>query len=65
MTKLRNDETIKVPQMAKSITDDTLKTRQKMVGEAVAVDKGIATILTDKISLSINALARTGSLCYL
>jgi 2-oxoglutarate dehydrogenase E2 component (dihydrolipoamide succinyltransferase) len=39
-----------VPQMAESISEGTLKTWQKKVGDTVAVDDEIATIETDKVS---------------
>jgi Biotin-requiring enzyme len=42
------DETVKVPQMAESISEGTLKTWQKKVGDAVAADEEVATIETDK-----------------
>ncbi|KAI0250703.1 dihydrolipoyllysine-residue succinyltransferase 1 [Lactifluus subvellereus] len=56
-TKLLKDETVKVPQMAESISEGTLKTWQKKVGDAVAADEEIATIETDKIDVSVNAPA--------
>ncbi len=46
-----SDETVKVPQMAESISEGTLKTWQKKVGDTVAVDDEIATIETDKVSI--------------
>ena len=55
---LLNDETVKVPHMDKSISEDTLKTRRKEVGDAVAVDEAVATIQTDRIYLSVDALRR-------
>jgi hypothetical protein len=36
--------------MAESISEGTLKTWQKKVGDAVAADEEIATIETDKVS---------------
>jgi hypothetical protein len=53
------DETVKVPQMAESISEGTLKTWQKKVGDAVAVDEEVATIETDKVR---NATTTSGSL---
>ncbi|KAF2785735.1 dihydrolipoyllysine-residue succinyltransferase component of 2-oxoglutarate dehydrogenase-like protein complex [Melanomma pulvis-pyrius CBS 109.77] len=50
------DETIvKVPQMAESITEGTLKQWSKQVGDYVEQDEEIATIETDKIDVSVNA----------
>lgn len=43
-------ETIKVPQMAESITEGTLKQWSKQVGDFVAADEEVATIETDKVS---------------
>lgn len=42
-------QTIKVPQMAESITEGTLKQWQKKVGEYVEQDEEVATIETDKV----------------
>lgn len=56
-TKLLRDETVKVPQMAESISEGTLKAWQKKVGETVAADEEVATIETDKIDVSVNAPA--------
>jgi len=50
-TKLLKDETVKVPQMAESISEGTLKAWQKKVGETVAADEEVATIETDKVSI--------------
>jgi 2-oxoglutarate dehydrogenase E2 component (dihydrolipoamide succinyltransferase) len=44
-------ETIKVPQMAESITEGTLKQWSKQVGDTVNQDDEIATIETDKVRL--------------
>jgi hypothetical protein len=48
---LSNDvaETVKVPQMAESITEGTLKSWSKQVGDSVAADEEVATIETDKV----------------
>ncbi|KAJ7223748.1 dihydrolipoamide succinyltransferase [Mycena haematopus] len=54
-TGLLQAETVKVPQMAESITEGTLKTWLKQVGDSVAADEEIATIETDKIDVSVNA----------
>nr|XP_018264059.1 2-oxoglutarate dehydrogenase E2 component (dihydrolipoamide succinyltransferase) [Kwoniella dejecticola CBS 10117]OBR86217.1 2-oxoglutarate dehydrogenase E2 component (dihydrolipoamide succinyltransferase) [Kwoniella dejecticola CBS 10117] len=48
-------ETVKVPQMAESITEGTLKQWSKQVGDSVSQDEEIATIETDKIDVSVNA----------
>ncbi|KAH9996710.1 dihydrolipoyllysine-residue succinyltransferase 1 [Russula compacta] len=56
-TKLLKDETVKVPQMAESISEGTLKTWQKKVGDIVTADEEVATIETDKIDVSVNAPA--------
>ncbi|WVW83335.1 hypothetical protein I302_105354 [Kwoniella bestiolae CBS 10118] len=48
-------ETVKVPQMAESITEGTLKQWNKQVGDSVSQDEEIATIETDKIDVSVNA----------
>jgi hypothetical protein len=42
---------VKVPQMAESITEGTLKSFSKQVGDFVEQDEEIATIETDKVSL--------------
>ncbi|KAJ8457281.1 hypothetical protein ONZ45_g18374 [Pleurotus djamor] len=41
--------------MAESITEGTLKTWNKQVGDSVSVDEEVATIETDKIDVSVNA----------
>ena len=43
------DAIVKVPQMAESITEGTLKQWSKQVGEYVEQDEEIATIETDKV----------------
>lgn len=48
-------ETIKVPQMAESISEGTLKSWSKQEGDYVAVDEEVATIETDKIDVQVNA----------
>ncbi|CCA71721.1 probable dihydrolipoamide S-succinyltransferase precursor [Serendipita indica DSM 11827] len=48
-------ETVKVPQMAESITEGTLKQWTKQVGDTVEQDEEVATIETDKIDVSVNA----------
>lgn len=47
--------TVKVPDMAESITEGTLAAIVKDVGEYVDVDETIATIETDKIDVEVNA----------
>ncbi|PLB39396.1 putative dihydrolipoamide succinyltransferase [Aspergillus candidus] len=49
------DSVVKVPQMAESITEGTLKQFSKQVGDFVERDEEIATIETDKIDVSVNA----------
>lgn len=46
---------VKVPPMAESISEGTLKQFSKKVGDYVEVDDEIATIETDKIDVSVNA----------
>ncbi|ODQ82944.1 hypothetical protein BABINDRAFT_159425 [Babjeviella inositovora NRRL Y-12698] len=48
-------QTVKVPEMAESITEGTLKEYTKAVGDYVALDETIATIETDKIDVEVNA----------
>lgn len=45
----RAAETVKVPQMAESISEGTLKTWLKQVGDTVQQDEEVATIETDKV----------------
>ncbi|CAO2656204.1 Nn.00g050070.m01.CDS01 [Neocucurbitaria sp. VM-36] len=54
-TRTYADTTVKVPQMAESITEGTLKQWSKQVGDYVEQDEEIATIETDKIDVSVNA----------
>jgi 2-oxoglutarate dehydrogenase E2 component (dihydrolipoamide succinyltransferase) len=49
------DTIVKVPQMAESITEGTLKQWNKQVGDYVEQDEEIATIETDKIDVAVNA----------
>ena len=46
---------VKVPQMAESISEGTLKQFSKQVGDYVEQDEEIATIETDKIDVAVNA----------
>lgn len=48
-------ETVKVPEMAESITEGTLKEFTKEVGDFVTQDEEIASIETDKIDVTVNA----------
>ncbi|KAG5926883.1 hypothetical protein E4U42_002836 [Claviceps africana] len=49
------DKVVKVPQMAESISEGTLKQFSKSVGDFVEQDEEIATIETDKIDVAVNA----------
>lgn len=44
------DAVVKVPQMAESITEGTLKQWNKQIGDYVEQDEEIATIETDKVT---------------
>merc|ERR1711977_105779 len=58
MTSRRDEEQIvKVPEMAESITEGTLKQFSKQPGDYVEQDEEIATIETDKIDVAVNAPA--------
>jgi 2-oxoglutarate dehydrogenase E2 component (dihydrolipoamide succinyltransferase) len=48
-------QTVKVPEMAESITEGTLTEFAKKVGDYVAQDELVATIETDKIDVEVNA----------
>lgn len=52
MTQVRTyaQTIVKVPQMAESITEGTLKQWNKKVGDYVELDEEIATIETDKVN---------------
>ncbi|KAL5499221.1 KGD2 [Sanghuangporus vaninii] len=54
-THLLQDEVVKVPTMAESISEGTLKTWKKKVGDHVEEDEEVASIETDKIDVSVNA----------
>jgi len=54
-SRLLMAQIIKVPEMAESITEGTLKSWSKQVGDTVLVDEEVATIETDKIDVSVNA----------
>ncbi|KAH6844915.1 hypothetical protein B0I37DRAFT_355451 [Chaetomium sp. MPI-CAGE-AT-0009] len=49
------DKIVKVPTMAESISEGTLKQWNKSVGDFVEQDEEIATIETDKIDVAVNA----------
>ncbi|OJD13880.1 hypothetical protein AJ78_05701 [Emergomyces pasteurianus Ep9510] len=49
------DSIVKVPQMAESISEGTLKQFAKQVGDYVERDEELATIETDKIDITVNA----------
>ncbi|KAI6356790.1 2-oxoglutarate dehydrogenase complex E2 component [Pyricularia grisea] len=51
------DQVVKVPQMAESISEGTLKQFTKQVGDYVEQDEELATIETDKIDVAVNAPA--------
>ncbi|TKA27981.1 hypothetical protein B0A50_04047 [Salinomyces thailandicus] len=58
LTSRRDEEQIvKVPEMAESITEGTLKQFSKQPGDYVEQDEEIATIETDKIDVAVNAPA--------
>ncbi|CDK29669.1 unnamed protein product [Kuraishia capsulata CBS 1993] len=50
-----NAQIVKVPDMAESITEGTLTSFSKSVGDYVDADETIATIETDKIDVEVNA----------
>ncbi|TFK48966.1 dihydrolipoamide succinyltransferase [Heliocybe sulcata] len=56
-SRLLQAETVKVPQMAESISEGTLRTFHKQPGDHVDADEEVATIETDKIDVSVNAPA--------
>lgn len=51
------DKIVKVPQMAESISEGTLKQWSKQVGDYVELDEEIATIETDKVGYTCWAFA--------
>ncbi|KAI8640765.1 dihydrolipoyllysine-residue succinyltransferase E2 component [Parasitella parasitica] len=57
--QIRNyaDKVVKVPQMAESISEGTLKQWVKQVGDFVSQDEEVATIETDKIDVTVNSPA--------
>ncbi|KAL1303166.1 hypothetical protein AAFC00_006593 [Neodothiora populina] len=54
-TRTYAEKIVKVPEMAESITEGTLKQFSKQVGDYVEQDEEIATIETDKIDVAVNA----------
>ena len=57
-------ETVKVPQMAESISEGTLKAWLKKPGEFVNADEEVATIETDKVRCPLqgcSVVAPTGA----
>lgn len=57
MTQTRSyaEKLVKVPEMAESISEGTLKQWSKQIGDYVEQDEEIATIETDKIDVAVNA----------
>lgn len=55
LTIRAGEEIVKVPEMAESISEGTLKQFSKQVGDYVEQDEEIATIETDKIDVAVNA----------
>ena len=55
LTWAAEEQIVKVPDMAESITEGTLKQFSKQVGDYVEQDEEIATIETDKIDVAVNA----------
>lgn len=52
---VRAPQVVKVPEMAESITEGTLSSFSKKVGEFIKEDELLATIETDKIDVEVNA----------
>lgn len=50
-----NSQVVKVPDMAESLTEGTLREFNKQIGDFVEQDEIIATIETDKIDVEVNA----------
>lgn len=57
LTHCSDEQIVKVPEMAESISEGTLKQFSKQVGDYVEQDEEIATIETDKIDVAVNAPA--------
>jgi 2-oxoglutarate dehydrogenase E2 component (dihydrolipoamide succinyltransferase) len=58
------DKIVKVPEMAESISEGTLKQWSKQIGDFVEQDEEIATIETDKVRLRPHRLTRAGPLTF-
>jgi len=56
------DKFVKVPEMAESISEGTLKQWSKQIGDFVEQDEEIATIETDKVLLQPSHLLGAGRL---
>ncbi|EGP83390.1 unnamed protein product [Zymoseptoria tritici ST99CH_1A5] len=56
-SRYHEEQIVKVPTMAESISEGTLKQFSKQVGDYVELDEEIATIETDKIDVAVNAPA--------
>ncbi|GLB42228.1 putative 2-oxoacid dehydrogenases acyltransferase (catalytic domain) [Lyophyllum shimeji] len=54
-SNLLQAETVKVPQLAESISEGTLKTWSKKEGDTVEADEEVVTIETDKIDVTVNS----------
>jgi 2-oxoglutarate dehydrogenase E2 component (dihydrolipoamide succinyltransferase) len=52
---LQVEVVVKVPQMAESINEGTLKTWSKKIGDFIAADEEVVSIETDKIDVTVNA----------
>jgi len=58
------DTIVKVPAMAESISEGTLKQWSKQIGDYVEQDEEIATIETDKVhQFTVHITSHNGSLC--
>jgi hypothetical protein len=55
------DRVVKVPEMAESISEGTLKQWSKQIGDFVEQDEEIATIETDKVNLSLLLLHKAST----
>lgn len=53
------DTVVKVPQMAESISEGTLKQFSKQIGDYVELDEEIATIETDKVIICSSTIRHT------
>jgi len=55
------DRVVKVPEMAESISEGTLKQWSRQIGDFVEQDDEIATIETDKVNLSLSLLHKAST----